>query len=97
MEHILNFEDFLNEENSSASFIGKVDEAKLTGKEVNVDISDFKDYFNKNYSHISHSLSNKEVQKFLDQDVIKRVSLKKAADYFADYLMANDLADDVSL
>jgi len=65
--------------------------------ETDVTTKQFNIYFQKNYGFISHSLSNKEVQKFLDQDVIKRVSLPKKADYFQDYILANGLQDDIQL
>jgi ribosomal protein L35AE/L33A len=67
------------------------------GENVDVNVAEFNKYFMRNYGFISHSLSNKEVQKFLDQDVIKRVSLPKKADYFQDYILANGLQDDIQL
>jgi hypothetical protein len=78
------------------SFISESRAGKFTGKETDFSTEDFKSYFSKNYSHISHSLSDKEVVKFLEQPTIKRVTLAKAADYFSDYLLANGLADEVS-
>ena len=62
-----------------------------------VSVTEFNKYFMRNYGFISHSLTNKQVEKFLNQDVIKRVSISKKADYFQDYLLSNGLADDVQM
>jgi hypothetical protein len=62
-----------------------------------VSVTEFNKYFMRNYGFISHSLTNKQVQKFLDRSYIKEVSLPKKADLFQDYLLANGLADDVQL
>lgn len=70
-----------------------LNESKLTGKETDYNTKQFNMYFQNKYGYISHSLSSKELEKFLKQDIIKKVSLEKAADYFQDYLLANGLAD----
>jgi hypothetical protein len=54
---------------------------------------DFMRMFTTDYPHISHELTESQVADFLAMDVIQRVSLAKKMDYFADYLMANDLAE----
>lgn len=70
---------------------------KLNGTETEVTTAEFNRYFNENYPYISHSLSNKQVEKWLNQDVIKRVSLSKKADYFQDYILSQGLEDDVQM
>lgn len=70
---------------------------KLNGTETEVTTAEFNRYFNENYPYISHSLSNKQVEKWLNQDVIKRVSLSKKADYFQDYILSQGLQDDVEM
>lgn len=65
--------------------------------DTDVTVKQFLIYFQKNYGYISHSLSSKQIEKFLNQPTIKRVSLQKKADYFQDYLLANGLTDDVQL
>jgi hypothetical protein len=65
--------------------------------ETEVTVKEFNSYFQKNYGYISHSLSNKQIEKYLNQPTIKRVSLPKKADYFQDYLLANGLTDDVQM
>ncbi len=70
---------------------------KINGTETEVTTAEFNRYFDENYPYISHSLSNKEVEKWLNQDVIKRVSLSKKADYFQDYILSQGLEDDVQM
>lgn len=68
-------------------------ESKINEDEI--DLETFKDYFNKNYSHISHNLKDKEIQKFLKDN--KKYSIEKIADYFSDYILSNGLEDEISL
>mgnify|MGYP001594980918 CR=1 FL=1 len=51
-----------------------------------ISLSDFKQRFNKEYSHISHSLSDKQIEKYLNQKYIKDASIEKKLDLFQDYL-----------
>lgn len=59
------------------------------------ELKKFKDYFRHNYSHISHSLNDKKIEKFLNQKHIKGKSLEQQADSFSDYLLSQGQADDV--
>ena len=80
MEYIKTFEQFINE-------------SKLTGNETSYNSKQFLQYFQNEYPYIGPNISSKELDKWLKQDTIKRVNLAKAADYFQDYLLANNLAD----
>ena len=53
-----------------------------------INIQEFKRYFNDSYGYIQNDLSDEEIQRWLDQDYIKNLSIQKAADYFSDYLIA---------
>lgn len=65
--------------------------------ENEVTVAEFNKYFMRNYGFISHSLTNKQIEKFLQRSYIKEAPLTKKADLFQDYLLANGLADDVQL
>ncbi len=61
-----------------------------------IDLDSFKDFFNKNYSHIYHNLSDGEVQEFLNQRHIKSLAIEKQANLFADYIVSQGLGDVVA-
>ncbi len=85
MKYIKTFEDFVNE--------SMINESKLTGKETSFNSKQFLQYFQNKYPYIGPNVSSRDLEKWLKQDVIKRVNLEKAADYFQDYVLANGLAD----
>jgi len=70
-----------------------LNESRLTGKETSYNSKQFLQYFQDKYPYIGPNVSSRDLEKWLKQDVIKRVNLEKAADYFQDYVLANGLAD----
>jgi hypothetical protein len=71
----------------------EVNEARLTGKETQYSNKEFLTYFQQQYSYISPNISSRDLEKWLKQHIIKKVTLAKAADYFQDYILANGLGD----
>jgi hypothetical protein len=63
----------------------------LTVSKTPITIKQFDRYFLNNYGYISHSLSEKEVEKFINKH--KDKSIEKVADLFSDYLLSQGLAD----
>jgi len=59
------------------------------------DLKEFKKLFSRQYGYISHSLTDKQISDFLNQDYVKNNSLEKQADLFQDYLLSQGLADDI--
>jgi len=59
-----------------------------------IDLDSFKDFFNKNYSHIYHNCRDRDIQSFLRGK--ESLPLKKQADLFADYITSQDLGDVVA-
>jgi hypothetical protein len=59
-----------------------------------IDLDSFKDFFNKNYSHIYHNFSDRDIQNFLRGK--ESLPLEKQADLFADYITSQDLGDVVA-
>jgi len=51
------------------------------------------DYFTKHYSYISHSLSDDELQEFINKH--DKCSIAQMCDYLSDYLLSQGLADDI--
>jgi len=63
-------------------------------------ISTFKSHFRNNYPHISHELSDKQVQKFLeerikryDHEIVTVDLLRRLSNDFSDYLLSQGLAE----
>ena len=59
----------------------------------NFTFEEFQQSFRRSYPYLHHELSDAKVKEFLNQDIIQRVSLNRAMDYFSDYLQANQLCD----
>lgn len=49
--------------------------------------------FRQEYAHLTPQISDEDVEKYLEQEHIKDLPLKKQMDLFSDYLLANDLAE----
>lgn len=77
MGNVFNFERFVNESDQATSF----------------SLADFKRAFQREYSHMSLELSDRDIQEFLNQSHVKGKTMKVALDLFSDYLLANGLAD----
>lgn len=56
-------------------------------------LQQFKDAFHDEYSYMSLDLSDRDIQKYLDQKHVKGRPMKQALDSFADYLLASGQSD----
>ena len=58
-----------------------------------VTVQEFKKYFNRNYSYISHELSDKEIYEFIKPYNFQGMNIIKMADLFSDYLLSQGLCN----
>ena len=62
-------------------------------KTYRITVQEFKEYFNLNYSHISHELTDKQIYQELKRYNFRGLSIAKSADLFSDYILSSGLAD----
>jgi len=63
------------------------------GDKTTFTLEEFNKFFDKNYSHITHNVSDNNVQKYIDKN--KGTKLEVVADRFSDYVLSQGLTDDV--
>lgn len=68
-------------------------QAKVDRSSTTFTLEEFKDFFNKQYSYITHDLTDADIQKFIDENKLKGEKLYVVADLFQDYLVSQGLAD----
>jgi len=79
MKHIKLLENFLT------------NEASTDRSKTDFTLGEFKKFFNEMYSYISHSETDTDLQKYLDEH--KGEKLSRVADLYQDYLVSQGLAD----
>ena len=58
-----------------------------------MDLQKFKDDFREAYPYIQPELSDKDIEKFLNQDYIKKLSDPMKLEYFQDYILSQGLGE----
>ncbi len=58
-------------------------------------VAEFRQMFNRKYSYISHSLTDEQIEKWLVKQL--PCDLNVLMDQFSDYILSQDLADEVQL
>lgn len=58
-------------------------------------VMEFKEYFRKNYSHLHFIMSDEDILEFLKREYVKDEVIEKQADLFSDYLLSQDMVEDV--